>query len=167
MIVPARIDKDAAAAFIARLHRHHDPDQGARWWLGAWSTTLGRLVGVAVVGRPRSPFLDSLGRIAEVTRVCTDETKNACSFLYQRSAETAAANGYASIITYTLEKESGASLRALCWWPEPLNPNPNTTWANREGRKDGIRADIRWLKLLGEFYDCRTVEAPARQLEFA
>ncbi len=41
--------------------------------------------------------------------------KNACSFLYGAAARAAAAMGYKRIITYTLESENGASLRASGW----------------------------------------------------
>ena len=46
-------------------------------------------------------------------RVCTDGTANACSFLYARTAKIARLMGYEKIITYTLEEESGASLKAV------------------------------------------------------
>ena len=51
----------------------------------------------------------------EVTRLCTDGTKNACSFLYGKAARAAFALGYRRIGTYTLPDEGGASLRAAGW----------------------------------------------------
>ncbi len=41
--------------------------------------------------------------------------KNVCSFLYGAAARAAAAMGYNRIITYTLDSENGASLRASGW----------------------------------------------------
>jgi hypothetical protein len=55
------------------------------------------------------------GHTAEVTRLCTDGIKNGCSFLYGAAARVARAMGYTKIITYILESETGASLRASGW----------------------------------------------------
>lgn len=55
------------------------------------------------------------GLTLEVTRVCTDGTRNANSILYGACARTAKGMGYNRIITYTLQSESGASLRAAGW----------------------------------------------------
>ena len=97
----------------------------------------GRLAGVAIVGRPVSRYLDD-GLTLEVNRLCTDGTKNACSFLYGAAARAAKVLGYHRIVTYILDTESGVSLRASGWqcaglaggreWtgrrrpPEPLYP---------------------------------------------
>lgn len=119
----------APSAFVAKTHRHHDPPQGARFALAAWHG--GQLVGVAMVGRPVSRMLDN-GLTAEVIRVATDGTRNACSFLYGASKRAAQALGYRKVITYTLIEESGASLRAVGWaragvagggsWSRPSRP---------------------------------------------
>jgi hypothetical protein len=55
------------------------------------------------------------GKTAEVTRLCTDGYINACSFLYGAAARVAKEMGYTKIITYILESEDGASLRASGW----------------------------------------------------
>ena len=72
------------------------------------------MVGVAIVGRPVSRYLDN-GKTLEVNRLCTTGEKNACSFLYGASARAAKALGYEKIITYILDSESGASLKAAGW----------------------------------------------------
>lgn len=69
---------------------------------------------MCVVGRPVSRYLDD-GMTLEVTRLCTDGTKNACSFLYSRAARIAKEMGYNKIITYILETENGSSLKASGW----------------------------------------------------
>jgi hypothetical protein len=173
-LAPARVTKEQADAFIAppnapRRHRHHDPDQGCRFVVGAWDVERNVLCGVGVCGRPRAGGLAEYGeRIVEVTRCCTDGTFNACSFIYARAAEVARAQGFACIMTYTLAKEGGPSLRALGWWPETLTPNPNTTWANRKGRKaDAVRADVRWCFIFSsEHYTPPVVEAVSPQLDW-
>lgn len=119
----------AASRFVAEHHRHHDSPRGAKFCLAAWSD--GRLVGVAMVGRPVSRMLDN-GLTAEVIRVATDGTRNACSFLYGASKRAAQAMGYRKVLTYTLIEESGASLKAVGWnrvgiagggsWSRPSRP---------------------------------------------
>ena len=50
-----------------------------------------------------------------MTRLCTTGEKNVCSFLYGAAARAARALGYEKIITYTMDTESGVSLRASGW----------------------------------------------------
>ena len=93
-------------------HRHHKPVAGHKFSIGCAEN--GRLCAVAIVGRPVSRYLDD-GFTLEVNRLCSDGTKNACSILYAAAARAARAMGYRKIITYTLDTESGASLRAAGW----------------------------------------------------
>jgi len=72
------------------------------------------MVGVVAVGRPVSRHRDD-GITAEVTRNCTDGSKNAASCLYGAAWRAAKAMGYRRIITYTLDSEPGTSLRAAGW----------------------------------------------------
>ena len=101
-----------ANAFVTVHHRHHKPVVGHKFSIGADHD--GRLVGVVIVGRPVSRHRDD-GKTLEVTRLCTDGTRNACSFLYGAAARAAFALGYKRIGTYTLPNEGGASLRATGW----------------------------------------------------
>ena len=98
--------------FIKRHHRHHKPAQGHKFSISA--TKGGEIVGVVMVGRPVSRKRDD-GFTAEVTRLCTDGTKNAPSFLLSAAARAAKAMGYTTVQTYTLPEEGGASLRAAGW----------------------------------------------------
>ena len=72
-----------ANRFVAEHHRHHKPVRGYKFSLGCMAN--GHLAGVAIVGRPVSRYLDD-GLTLEVNRLCTDGTKNACSFLYGAAA---------------------------------------------------------------------------------
>lgn len=101
-----------ANAFVSMRHRHHPPVRGHKFSIGA--ELGGKLVGVVIVGRPVSRVRDD-GLTLEVTRLCTDGTRNACSFLYGAAARAAFALGYQRIGTYTLPDEGGASLRASGW----------------------------------------------------
>ena len=109
-LVPVSL-KDANA-FVAKRHRHHKPTRGHKFSIGC--AAEGRLVGVAIVGRPVSRYLDD-GLTLEVNRLCTTGEQNACSMLYGAAARAAKAMGYHKIITYTLDSEPGASLRAAGW----------------------------------------------------
>lgn len=101
-----------ACTFICKHHRHHKPPQGHKFSIGLVSD--GRLVGVVVVGRPVNRVLDD-GLTAEVTRLCTDGTKNACSKLYSAAWRSAKGMGYTRIVTYILNSEPGTSLLAAGW----------------------------------------------------
>lgn len=109
------LDFDAAAAFVAEHHRHHTPPVGHKFSIGAVAIgPEGRLCGVVIVGRPVSRMRDD-GLTLEVTRLCTDGTANACSFLYGAAARAAFALGYRRIGTYILKSEPGTTLRAAGW----------------------------------------------------
>ncbi|MFD2234804.1 XF1762 family protein [Phaeospirillum tilakii] len=110
IIVP--LDLAEANAFVARHHRHHGPVVGHKFSLGA--ALADAIVGVAIVGRPTSRHRDD-GLTLEVTRLCTDGTRNACSGLYGAAARSAFALGYRRIGTYILASETGASLSAAGW----------------------------------------------------
>jgi hypothetical protein len=108
-----RIEFAEAAAFVAQHHRHHTPPAGHIFSIGALRD--GELVGVIIVGRPVARMRDD-GLTAEVTRCCVrDGEPNVCSFLYGKAAKAALAMGFRRIGTYTLARESGASLRAAGW----------------------------------------------------
>lgn len=112
MLTLTTISLADANAFVARHHRHHKPVTGHKFSIGC--TENGELVGVAIVGRPVSRYLDD-GLTLEVNRLCTTGAKNACSFLYGAAARAAKALGYRKIITYILDTEPGTSLRAAGW----------------------------------------------------
>ena len=76
-IVP--IKQDEAKAYINQKHRHHKAPVGSIFQVAAAKD--GKIVGVAMVGRPIARKLDN-GWTLEVNRLCTDGTKNACSMLY-------------------------------------------------------------------------------------
>lgn len=101
-----------ANTFVGELHRHHGESRGCKFALSAEKD--GSRVGVCIVGRPVARGLDD-GFTAEVTRLCTDGTFNACSFLYGAAARAAKELGYRKVVTYILESESGDSLRGAGW----------------------------------------------------
>lgn len=115
-VIPISLKR--ANAFIKEHHRHHTEVQGHKFSIGC--EVGGVLVGICIVGRPVSRHLDD-GMTLEVTRLCTDGTYNACSFLYSAAARVAKDMGYSKIITYILETENGSSLKASNWRCEDSN----------------------------------------------
>lgn len=98
--------------FIKRHHRHHTPPVG--WKFGIAVNDGEKVVGVIAVGRPVARAIDN-GWTLEVTRCCTDGTRNACSALYSTAWRAAKALGYKRLVTYTLKSEVGSSLKAAGW----------------------------------------------------
>lgn len=127
-IAPATL-KDANK-IVQLWHRHHRPTVGGLFAICVVDDSRS-VVGVAIVGRPVSRHLDDNWTV-EVARVCTDGTQNACSMLLGACWRAARSLGYARIITYTLPKEGGASLRAAGW--ECLGTRGGGSWS-RKGRQ--------------------------------
>lgn len=112
-----------AGAYVSRLHRHHRAPHGALFAIAAVKGD--EIVGVAIIGRPVGRGLQD-GYTCEVVRLCTDGTRNACSYLYGKSWRAAQALGYRRMVTYTLPEEGGASLRAAGW--KLIGPAGGGTW---------------------------------------
>jgi hypothetical protein len=109
-VVPVTLKE--ANEFVGKVHRHHKATVGHKFSIGVEKD--GQLVGVCVTGRPVARKIDHT-RVAEVTRLATDGTKNACSILYAAAARCAKAMGYDKIQTYILETEPGITLKAAGW----------------------------------------------------
>jgi len=101
-----------ANKFVTEHHRHHGTVVGYKFAIGCY--TNDNLLGIAIVGRPISRRLDN-GLTAEVTRLCTNGTKNVASKLYSACWRIAKEMGYKKIITYILASETGISLKASGW----------------------------------------------------
>ena len=99
----------AARDYVAQNHRHNIPPVGGKFAIACFDEE--RLCGVAICGRPTARRLDN-GETLEIYRNCTDGTRNACSKLYGACIRIARDMGYSEVITYTLESENGASLKA-------------------------------------------------------
>lgn len=127
-IVPITLEE--ANEFIARNHRHHRPVIGHKFSIGCQEGTGDNehICGVAIVGRPVSRHLDN-GWTLEVTRCCTDGTRNACSALYGAAWRAAKALGYKKLITYTLNTESGSSLKGAGW--KCIGERGGGSWSRR------------------------------------
>jgi hypothetical protein len=143
-----------AKEFVRKHHRHNLPPLS--WKFGVGLSVDGQLVGVAIAGRPVARGLDTETAI-EITRVCTIDAKNGNSRLYGAICRAAAALGYEVAYTYTLQSESGASLKAAGFEVDELL-DPRQTWdcpARNRVQTDlfgdptrPAEAKIRWRKPL-------------------
>jgi hypothetical protein len=140
-----------ANRLVSMWHRHHQPTVGHRFSLGCVDDE-GVIHGACIVGRPVARLAGSPRDVAEVVRLVTDGTPNACSILYGAAARTAKAMGFLRIQTYTLPEEGGASLRASGWTCEGLAGGGQ--WVHTDGKPR--RADQptsikhRWTKALND-----------------
>lgn len=100
----------AANAWVELQHRHHHAVHRDKFRFGIVDDTE-QLVGVVQVGRPVARGYDD-GCTVEVVRLCTNGTKNACSFGYATACKIAKLLGYEKVVTYILDEETGTSLRA-------------------------------------------------------
>lgn len=108
-IVP--IVRDAAFAWIDRIHRHSE--RPVSWRFGCALVIDGEMRAVGCAGRPSSRIIEQCEpRTIEITRVATDGCENACSQIYGALCRAAAALGFNKAITYTLSTEPGTSLAA-------------------------------------------------------
>ncbi len=115
-IVPTTLRR--ANDFVAAHHRHNGRTSrnGGKFAIAVRDMDSDSIHGVAIVGNPLSAtYMD--GRTAEVLRVCVADgsPKGSCSILYAACWRAWRAMGGQRLITYTLQTESGASLRGAGW----------------------------------------------------
>jgi hypothetical protein len=99
----------SANEYVKKYHRHNLPTVGGKFAVACYDND--KLCGVAICGRPTARNADN-GTTLEIYRNCTDGTKNACSKLYGACVRIAKEMGYTKVITYILESENGASVKA-------------------------------------------------------
>jgi hypothetical protein len=133
-----------AQVFVLEHHRHNKPPIGHKFSVGLFLEEV--LIGVAIAGRPVARALDD-GLTLEITRTCTDGTRNANSMLYGAIVRAATALGYEKCVTYTQGDESGASLRGA-GWHQVARLAPRSGWDTpsrpREDIGSGDVCRIRW-----------------------
>ena len=132
----AAISLGEANAYVVAFHRHNGRLPSAKFAV-ACCTDDGIVLGVAIGGLPKARMLMDGGTL-EVNRVCSDGSRNVCSFLYGACIRAAKALGYWRAITYTVESEAGASLRAAGWTSD--GSAGGGSWI-RSSRADGATND--------------------------
>lgn len=111
ILVPVTLRE--ANALVLKWHRHHKPSRGCRFCVAVRDD--GGFHGAAIVSRPINSEFQKDPHIAEVVRLVTDGTPNACSMLYAACWRAWRAIGGSRLITYTLATEPGVSLKAAGW----------------------------------------------------
>lgn len=123
------ITQKDAFDFVTLIHRHHEKPQGWKFGIGV-EDQHGQLRGVVVVGRPVACGNQD-GKTLEVTRLCTDGARNACSKLYAAAWQAARAMGCKRMLTYILDSEDGTTLKASGW--KRMHTTAGGSW-DRRGR---------------------------------
>ena len=131
-VVPVTLAQ--AKTFVEFVHRHLPR-------LHAWKYGVGlqdkvSLVGVVAVGRPVARALDD-GSTLEIIRCCLLDglAKNAASTILGRACRIAKEMGHQRMITYTLQDESGTSLRAAGFTEEAESPGGQWSCESRPRRR--------------------------------
>ena len=132
-IIPITLKK--ANEFVNAHHRHHNGTVGHKFSVGLLNNQE-QLCGVAICGRPVSRHYDRDGLTLEINRLCTNGEKNACSMLYGACIRIAREMGYHKVITYTLESENGASLRASNFVNEGVAGGK--MWTGKRRKNNGV-----------------------------
>lgn len=131
-----------ASEYVNKNHRHHNASQGCKFCIGVKEGD--ELVGVAMCGRPVSRIYDD-GLTLEINRVCTNGYKNACSTLYGACVRIAKQMGYKKVITYTLESEDGASVKASNFKCEGVAGGTHWSGARNRGQDIPNQMKKRWV----------------------
>lgn len=133
----------AASEFINAYHRHHKATVGCKFAIGCYDGD--QMVGCAVCGRPVARHYDN-GTTLEINRVCTNGKRNVCSMLYGACCRIAKEMGYTKVITYTLESEDGASLKASNFKCEGIAGGVKWTGVRDRGQNIPHELKKRWVK---------------------
>jgi len=144
-----------ALCFVAEHHRRLPRLQGAMWAVAVLRD--GRVVGVAVVGRPTARLLDSTDlptptlqvlRVACLPDASSDGHKGANSMLYGAVARAARGMGCIDLCTYIHHDEPGTSLKAAGWIEDRAHESSGGSYDRPSRRRsapvEGGGRKIRW-----------------------
>ena len=130
-----------AQQFVKDYHRHNPNVVGCKFAIGCQGNY--GIVGVAICGRPVSRYLDD-GKTLEINRVCTNGAANACSMLYGACCRIAKEMGYERVITYTLQSETGASVKASNFICDGEAGGTHWTGKRDKGQNIPNEMKVRW-----------------------
>jgi hypothetical protein len=151
-LVVCDVKQAVAKRFVNDHHAHCPAPVG--WRFGAGIRNGSDLVGVIMVGRPVARAFDHTS-VVEVNRLCMRRdvpsalVQNGCSMLYAYAAKEARRRGFAKMITYTMESESGASLQASGWeWDGKAGGGSWSCKSRPREDKSPTEPKNRWVKVL-------------------
>ena len=158
------VDQKEAFLFIGIHHRHLKDVllPGCRYAMAI--ARDGEMVGAAVMGRPVAQKTNARPGIMEIARTCVlPGVLGGNSKLYRMCSTIAAELGYWKIQTFTLESESGVSLKAAGFFlerPAALDSarRPEQWGHSRKGRTRNLFGEPevslerknRWVRILGQ-----------------
>lgn len=142
---PVPMSLREANDLVTQFHRHskRTSRDGGKFAVGVSDGI--ELWGAAIVGNPVSATLMD-GLTAEVLRVVVrpGAPKGACSFLYGACWRAWRAMGGQKLVTYTLQDESGSSLRGA-GWKVVGEVAPHNRW---DSKKDHLQRE--WQPIYGQ-----------------
>lgn len=116
-----------AAEYVNSRHRHNVAPHGHKFSI-ALRSVEGFTVGVLIASVPKSRHQND-GVTLEVNRCCADfRYHNVCSALTGRAVRMGKELGYTRFISYTLDSETGASLKAAGFRLEGIVKGRKTGW---------------------------------------
>ena len=127
-----------ARIYVRDHHRHLPRVVGGVLAIGCYGVPPPELFGVLILGRPTARLFDR-GEIMEVTRCAHTGIPNVGSALYARARVLAHGLGVHAV-TYTLEAESGSSLRGA-GWVEGGAMGTDRDWSRQGRTRDPARVD--------------------------
>ena len=130
-----------AKEFVSNYHRHNPNVVGCKFAIACIEGNV--MIGVAICGRPVSRYLDD-GKTLEINRVCTNGAANACSMLYGACCRIAKEMGYERVITYTLQSETGASVKASNFICDGEAGGTHWTGKRDKGQNIPNEMKVRW-----------------------
>lgn len=148
-LVPMR--QTEAIEFTAMHHRTHKKKlQGSICQVGVAAYDM--LLGVAIAGRPSSRVLEKKEPLTlQISRSCVfPDVHNANSMLMGAICKAAANLGYTSVITYTLDSESGVSLKATGFKAESVSDGGSWDCDSRPRKQEDHPTEpkVRWRRNL-------------------
>jgi hypothetical protein len=148
-IVPLTLRE--ANDFVELHHRHsaRTSNDGGKFAIGLYRDS--ELIGAAIVGRPVARMLQEPGT-AELLRCCVSANapRNATSRLAARARRIWQLMGGRRMVTYTLARESGASMRGAGFLPDGEVPARawDTPSRRRQSRAIEREDKLRWASEL-------------------
>lgn len=144
--VPITLEK--AREYVKKHHRHCAAPRFHKFSVCLKVADESEEIGVAIASTPKARYQMD-GRTLEINRCCADPRyADACSNLLARVVRIGREMGYTRFLTYTLESESGSSLRAVGFQQDGF-VSSSSSWDSPSRKRDvtdypeGLK--VRWV----------------------
>ena len=140
---------EQAREYVQKHHRHCAPPRFHKFSICLEVTDESEPVGVAIASIPKARYQMD-GKTLEINRCCaTPCYADVCSNLLARIIRIGREMGYTRFLTYTLESESGSSLRAVGFRQDGFLNSSSECWDSPSRRRDVTSypegKKIRWV----------------------